>query len=57
MLSVFVSPWFLLCYLLLTPIIWASRQLKRHTTAQLLVGSLIPVAAMVLCCLVFAPTF
>lgn len=56
MLSLFVSPWFLLCYFLLAPIIWASRQLKRHTVAQLIVGGLIPVAAMVLCCLVFAPT-
>lgn len=54
MLSVFVSPWFLLCYLLLTPIIWASRQLKRHTLAQLIVGGMIPIAAMVLCCLVFS---
>ena len=49
MLSVTVSPWFLLGYLLLTPIIWSSRKLGRHTGAQLAAGALIPVAAMLVC--------
>lgn len=55
MLSLFVSPWFLLCYFIMTPIVWASRQLKRHTAVQMVIGSLIPVIAMVACCLVFSP--
>lgn len=46
MLAVFVSPWFLLCYPLITPIIWSSRKLGRHTPAQLVVGAVIPVLAM-----------
>lgn len=49
MLAVFVSPWFLCGYPLLTPIIWSSKLLGRHTGAQLLVGALIPVLAMLLC--------
>ena len=49
MLSVFVCPWFLFGYLLLTPVIWSSMKLKRHTATQLLVGSVIPVLAMLIC--------
>ena len=49
MLSVFVCPWFLFGYLLLTPVIWSSVKLKRHTASQLLVGSVIPVLAMLIC--------
>lgn len=49
MLAMFVSPWFLCAYPLLTPVIWASRKLGRHSFAQLLAGALIPVAAMLLC--------
>ena len=49
MLAVTVSPWFLLGYGLLTPIIWASKKLGRHTAGQLAAGVLIPVAAMLLC--------
>ena len=49
MLSVFVCPWFLFGYLLLTPVIWSSVKLKRHTATQLLVGSVIPVLAMLIC--------
>lgn len=46
MLSLFVSPWFMLGYLLLTPIFWASRKLGRHSVPQLLVGTAIPVLAL-----------
>lgn len=49
MLTVFVSPWFLCAYPLLTPIFWASKKLGRHSAPQLLVGTLIPIAAMLLC--------
>lgn len=49
MLSVFVCPWFLFGYLLLTPVIWSSMKLKRHTATQLLVGTVIPVLAMLIC--------
>lgn len=47
-LSLFVSPWFLLGYGLLTPVVWSSLKLKRHTAMQLLVGALIPVVWMLL---------
>ena len=30
-LSIFINPWFLVGYVLLTPIIWSSIRLKRHT--------------------------
>lgn len=49
LLAIFVSPWFLLGYLLLTPIVWASRRLGRHSTAQLVVGAVIPVVMLLLC--------
>lgn len=49
MLAAFVSPWFLFGYPLLTPIIWASRKLGRHSGPQLLAGAIIPVVAMLLC--------
>lgn len=48
-LAIFVSPWFLLGYLLLTPVVWSSVQLKRHTGMQLLVGAAVPVLAMLVC--------
>lgn len=47
-LALFVSPWFLLGYVLLTPVVWSSLKLKRHTPLQLFVGALIPVIAMLL---------
>ena len=53
MLSVFICPWFLFGYLLITPIFWSSVKLKRHTVPQLLVGSVIPVLAMLVCCAQF----
>lgn len=53
MLATFASPWFLLGYLLLTPIIWSSKKLGRHSGAQLLAGALIPVLAMFLCRMIF----
>lgn len=49
MLSLFISPWFLLGYVFLTPVVWSSLCLKRHTAWQLLAGALIPVVAMLLC--------
>lgn len=49
MLSVYICPWFLFGYLLLTPVIWSSVKLKRHTVSQLLVGSVIPVLALLIC--------
>lgn len=48
-LSIFVNPWFLLGYVLITPIVWSSMKLKRHTAAQLLAGCVIPVLAMLVC--------
>ena len=36
-------------YVLLTPIIWSSIRLKRHTALQLLAGCVIPVLAMLIC--------
>ena len=45
-LSIFINPWFLVGYVLLTPIIWSSIRLKRHTALQLLAGCVIPVLAM-----------
>ena len=49
-LSYFVSPWFMLGYFLLAAVIWASVRLKRHSAAQLIGGSVIPVAALLGCC-------
>ena len=49
-LSYFVSPWFLLGYLLLAAVIWASMSLKRHSAAQLIGGGVIPVLALWCCC-------
>lgn len=49
MLSLYISPWFLLCYPLLTLTVWSSRKLGRHTPAQLFVGAMIPVVMMLLC--------
>lgn len=49
MLSMFVSPWFLCGYSLLTTVVWSSRKLGRHTPMQLFVGTLIPIAAMLIC--------
>ena len=46
MLSLFISPWFMLGYLLLTPIYWSSKKLGRHSIPQLLVGTAIPVLAL-----------
>ena len=53
MLAAFASPWFLIGYLLLTPIIWSSKKLGRHSGTQLFAGALIPVLAMFLCRIVF----
>ena len=49
-LSVLVSPWFLLGYLLVGVVIWASVQLKRHSRTQLVAGSLIPVLSLLIVC-------
>lgn len=53
MLSVFVSPWFLLGIPLLTSVFWSSKKLGRHSASQLIVGAVIPVLAMLLCRLEF----
>ncbi|MBQ6430869.1 MAG: hypothetical protein IJJ99_03210 [Oscillospiraceae bacterium] len=55
MLALYANPWFLIGYLLLTPIFWASKQLGRHSAAQLFAGAAIPVLAMLLCRLIFLP--
>lgn len=44
-LSVLISPWFLLGYLLLGVVMWASRNLDRHSPAQLVGGSVVPIVA------------
>lgn len=49
MLAVFASPWFLTGYMLLAPVVWASKRLGRHSAVQMLVGAVIPVVAMLLC--------
>ena len=49
LLAMFVSPWFLLGYPLLTPIVWASKRLGRHSTSQLVIGAVIPVVMLLLC--------
>lgn len=48
-LSVLISPWFLLGYLLLGAVMWASRNLDRHSPAQLVGGSVVPVVAFLGC--------
>lgn len=53
MLAVFVSPWFLVGYLLLKPIAWSSKRLERHSGTQLLAGAMIPVVAMLVCRILF----
>lgn len=49
LLAVYVSPWFLLGYGLLGAVMWASKSLDRHSPAQLVGGSVVPVLAMLLC--------
>lgn len=49
LLAMFVSPWFLLGYPLLTPIVWASKKLGRHSMGQLVVGAIIPVVMLFFC--------
>lgn len=51
LLAVYVSPWFLLGYGLLGAVMWASKSLDRHSPAQLVGGSVVPVLAMALCML------
>ena len=52
-LSLFINPWFLLGYLLITPVAWSSLKLKEHTGGQLLAGSIVPVLAILFCCTQF----
>ncbi len=54
MLCYAASPWFALCFLLLIPIFVSSLRLNRHTFAQLIAGTLIPIAAMAIAILIFA---
>lgn len=53
MLAFRVSPWSLLLYVLIVPVVWSSIRLRRHTPAQLLVGALIPVVIMTVLILCF----
>lgn len=57
MLSAQVSPVFLLLYLLLIPVWRSSLELKRHTSAQLALGTLCPVAAMMIARMILGLTF
>lgn len=52
-LAKFVSPWFLLGYLFLIPICWSSRKLKRHSAGQLAAGTVVPVLALWISCILF----
>lgn len=55
MLAIYANPWFLIGYLLLMPIFWASKQLGRHSAAQLFAGAAIPVLALLFCRMIFLP--
>lgn len=46
--TLFISPWFAFGYALLFPIFRSSILLKRHTLLQLLLGSILPVAFLLL---------
>lgn len=52
-LSYYLSPWFLFSYLLLIPVFWSSLRLKRHTPAQLISGTVIPVICLFISILIF----
>lgn len=52
-LSYYLSPWFLLSYLLLIPVFWSSLRLGRHTVPQLISGSVIPVICLFISILIF----
>ena len=47
-LTLHVSPWFALAYLLLIPVYWSSLKLKRHTLKELLWGTCYSIAVAVL---------
>lgn len=47
-LVVFVSPYFAFATLLAVPVVWACVALGRHTVAQCVVGSLVPIVAMLI---------
>lgn len=55
MLAVFANPWFLAGYVLLAPVVWASKKLGRHSAVQMLIGAIIPVMAMLLCRFMLIP--
>lgn len=53
LLSWYVSPWFLLGYLLLAPVFWSSIKLGRHTPRELALGTVTPVVFILLLSLLF----
>lgn len=53
LLSLYVSPWFLLGYLLLAPVFWSSIKLGRHTPRELALGTVTPVVFILLLSLFF----
>lgn len=53
LMSYYLTPWFLLTYILLIPVFWSSLRLKRHTPAQLISGSVIPVICLFISILIF----
>lgn len=52
-LAYFISPLFLLGYLLLIPVFTSSLRLKRHTLPQLCIGTLVPIVALAVSVLIF----
>ena len=54
LMSLFVSPWFLLGNLLLVPVFWSSLRLGRHTPSELILGTVTPVAG-ILCMMMLFP--
>lgn len=49
----YFSNYYLLLFILLIPIIWSSLKLKRHNSKELILGSIIPVVALILAILIF----
>lgn len=52
-LSYYISPWFLFSYILLIPVFWSSLRLRRHTAAQLIAGSIIPIVCLFVSIIIF----
>lgn len=54
MLCYCLGPWFIFGYLFLAAVFWSSLKLKRHSLGQLIVGSIIPLLAMVISIAMFS---